>query len=201
MVEKNYEMRTEKDVLSFSTCFFKPEKESVLHKGVYTKEFSSMLFASAASIVAYFILRFISEELFYLHYLIVILIFIASFFGAAQLVFKEKNLEVVFDKINNTVKLTRSGVLKSRSEKIPLDTIESIDIGSKKFTPENIDGIQFVERISLQHGSAMPGLGEEEEFVTLSLKLTDGSERIIFAGKVKDEPEVPLKEIKKFLGK
>ena len=50
----------------------------------------------------------------------------------------------------------------------------------------------------------MPGLSETEEFITLSLRLTDGTERMIFAakiesGKVDGEPEIPLREIKEFL--
>ena len=71
---------------------------------------------------------------------------------------------------------------------------------------ENIDGIQFVQRISAQHGSAMPELTDVEEFITLSLKLTDGSERIIYAGKIDGgkidgEPSIPLNEIRSFLNK
>jgi hypothetical protein len=81
-----------------------------------------------------------------------------------------------------------------------LDHISSIEVGSIKYVPENIDGIDFVQRISLQHGSAVPGLGNEEEYITLLLKLTDGSERIIYAGRSEEEPELPITEMRNFLG-
>jgi hypothetical protein len=203
MVEKNYQIKTEKDRLIFRTSFFHAEKTSVLHKGVYTREFASMLFASATCLFAYMVVVFISGEILLIHILIIIFIFTIAFLVSRKTLFKEKYLEVVFNKSDNTVSIIRSGILKKRTEKIPLEHIKSIDVGSKKFTPENIDGIQFVERISLQHGSFVPGLGDEEEFITLSLRLTDGSERIIYAGKIEGkiggEPEVPLKEIRDFL--
>ena len=49
----------------------------------------------------------------------------------------------------------------------------------------------------------MPGLGEEKDFVTLLLKLTDGTERTIYTGKIdnKNEPSLPINEIRDFLEK
>jgi hypothetical protein len=199
MVGKTYQIKINQNALTFITTSFKPEKESVLHKGVYTKEFSAILFASAAGIFTYFVIRLVWEEVFFIHSLIIALVLVLAFLGAAKFIFKEQYLEVIFDKTKNTVLISRSGLFKKKAENIPLDSVQSLTVGSKKFTPENIDGIRFVERISLQHGSAMPGFGEEEEFITLSLSLSDGSERTIYAGKVKDEPEIPLREIKKFL--
>jgi hypothetical protein len=81
-----------------------------------------------------------------------------------------------------------------------LDHISSIEVGSIKYVPENIDGIDFVQRISLQHGSAVPDLGNEEEYITLLLKLTDGSEQIIYAGRSEEAPELPITEMRNFLG-
>jgi hypothetical protein len=201
MVNKRYHINKQDDTLIFTTTSYKAEKTSVLHKGIYTKEFSSMLFASATGMFAYFIIRLISNETGLIHYIITILIFIVTFVGANSFIFNEKHLRVVFDRTNKTVTIIRYGIIRKNIEEIPFGNIESIKVGSRRFTPENIDGIRFVEKISLQHGSAIPGLGDEEEFVTLSLKLTDGSERIIYAGKIEDEPEIPLKEIKNFLGK
>ncbi len=64
--------------------------------------------------------------------------------------------------------------------------------------------IKFVQKISAQHGSAMPELSEEEEFITLSFSLADGSDRVIYAGKidggkVDGEPSIPVNEIRNFL--
>lgn len=196
---KKYQIKVENDRLIFTTTSFQAEKESVLHKGIYTKEFASMVFASAICLFVYMNIAFISYEIVFIHYLTIIFVFIIAFLGSRKLLFKEKYIEVIFNKADNTVSITRLGVITKNIEKIPLDNIKSVDVGSKKFIPENIDGIKFVERISLQHGSFVPRLGDEEEFIILSLRLTDGSERIIYAGKVEEEPEIPLKEIKDFL--
>lgn len=197
---KKYQINIEKDTLTFTTSSFKAEKQSVLHKGIYTREFSSMLFASAAAIVSYLVFRLISSDTVFIHYLIIIFLFIGAFLGAEKFLFREKYLMAVFNKPENIVTITRSEMLRKRIEKIPLKSIRSVEAGIKKFTPENIDGIKFVEKISLQHGSFIPGLADEEEFVTLSLQLSDGSDRIIYAGETKDEPNIPLKEISDFIG-
>ena len=198
---KKYQLKTTKDMLIFTTTSFKAEKQSVLYKGVYSREFASMLFASAVSIFVYTLITFIRSETAFIHYLIVIFVFITAFWGASRFLLKEKYIEVVFDRANNTVSITRPGIIKKSRERLRFDDIKSIEVGNKKFIPENIDGIKFVERISLQHGSYIPGLSDEEEFITLTLRLTDGSERIIYAGKIEEEPDIPLKEIEQFLGK
>ncbi|MEF9427336.1 MAG: hypothetical protein L0956_09280, partial [Candidatus Mariimomonas ferrooxydans] len=203
MNNKKYQIKIEKDRLFFITTSFKAEQKSVLPKGIYTKEFASMLSASAACMFVYMVISFASDEIIFIHLLIIILTFIAAFLGSRKFLFKEKYMEVVFDRTDNTVRITLTGIIKATKEEIPLDNIKSIDVGSKKFTPENIDGINFVEKISLQHGSFVPGLRDEEEFITLSLKLNNGSERTIYSerieGKIGGEPELPLKEMSSFL--
>lgn len=205
MNNKKYQVKVEKDRLLFTTTSFKAEKKSVLHEGIYTKEFSSMLLASAACVFVYTAIYSTGGEITFIRLLIIILTFIAAFLGSMRFLFREKYLEVVFDRTDKTVRITLKGSIKKNIEEIPMDNIKSIDVGSKKFTPENIDGIKFVEKISLQHGSFIPGLGDEEEFITLSLRLTDGSERLIYAerleGKIGGEPELLLKEIRRFLKK
>ena len=196
---KNYHIETKGDRLIFSTSSFKAERGSVLHKGIYNKEFTSVLVASAICMLTYMAIVNVSDEIGFIHYMIIITVFIIAFLFARLILFKKKYLEVVFDKSNNVVNINRPGFIRKSTERIPLNNIKSIDIGSKKFSPENIDGIRFVEKISAQHGSYIPGLEDEEEFITLSLRLSDGSEKTIYAGNAKEEPEIPLREIKQFL--
>jgi Ca2+/Na+ antiporter len=201
---KKYQMKVDQDKLVFITSSFKAEKTSVLHPGVYTKEFASMLFASATCIFAYISTDLASIKSAIMRYIILIVIFVVAFLGANKYIFKERYLEADFNKSDKTVNIVRSGLITKKSEKIPFARIKSVDLGIKKFVPENIDGIDFVQKISAQHGSAIPGLSDIEEFITLSLSLTDGSERIIFAakingGRVDGEPEIPVKEIRSFL--
>jgi hypothetical protein len=201
--DKQYTLKTEKNRLVFRTTSFKAEKTSVLHSGVYTKEFSSMMLASAASIFSYMATDIMSSRS-PVRYGLLLIVFVLVFLGANRYVFNEKSLEVVFDKSDNTARIVRTGLLKRKTEQIPFSDLKSIHAGSRKYSPENIDGIQFVQHISAQHGSPMPELGEDEKFVTLNLALADGSERIIYAakvntGKINGEPDIPLKEIKSFL--
>ena len=199
-----YELYTHNDSLIFRTSSFRAEKTSVLHTGVYTKEFSSMLSASALSALAYLIMNSIIEDLKPVLYITAIALFIAVFLGSRKFIFRDACLEADFNSTKRTVSIRRPGIFHGKSEELPFDQIHSLEIGSTKFIPENRDGIDFVQKISAQHGSAVPGLSETEEFITLRLILTDGSERTIYAvklngGKVHGEPDIPLNEIRRFL--
>jgi hypothetical protein len=202
--DNKYELYTDNDSLIFRTSSFRAEKTSVLHSGVYTKELASMLSASAVSVLAYMAMVHMIEELKTARYFITIALFVAVFLGSRKLVFKDRYLDVNFNRGKRTVTLIRNGILQSKTEKLSFDTIRSVEIGSRKFIPENIDGIDFVQKISAQHGNAVPGLSEIEEFITLRLILTDGSERTIYAaklngGQANGEPDIPVNEIKRFL--
>lgn len=200
MSAQYYDLKTADNRLVFTTPYFRAEKTSVLHSGVYTKEFSSMLLSGAVCLLIYKMTEFMTDKLAALRYLLLVGILIITFIGGTKFIFRERYLEAVFDGPDNTVTIKVPGIFFTcRTEKIPLNKIASVELGTRVFKPENIDGINFVQKISLQHGSAVPRLGEEEEFITLSLKLTDDSERVLFAGLTDAEPEIPLREIRSFL--
>jgi hypothetical protein len=196
--KSRYELNLLDTTLTFTTSSYKVEKSSVLHAGVYSKEFSSMLLASALCITIYMFTDITDSII--IRSVIFLFLFVIFFYGSREYVFYERRLKVEFDNDRGTVRITRPGIFFTKTEQIPAANIRNVEIGSRKFTPDNPDGVAFVEKISAQHGSYVPGLGEEEEFVTLSLMLSDGSERIIFAGHVEDEPEIPLNKIKSYLG-
>lgn len=202
--QKNYNITIEGDTLTFRTSFFKAEKSSVLHSGVYSRESSSILFASGISTLAYILLSpsMGGPAL----YAALAFVLASAFMISRKFIFSEKILEVIFNKQSGNARIVLSGTFTKKTEEIALDDIASVETGSKRFEPVNKDGADFVQKISIQHGSAVPGLGEPEEFVTLSLRLNDGSERIIYAaklngGKIDGEPEMPVLEIRKFLSK
>ena len=199
MSNKGYEMKIMDHILEFTTPNYKAEKTSVLHSGVYTREFSSMLFASAICLTGFVILNRVETISLLLKTLFLIILFIASFLGSRFFLFHEKKLIARFDKDRGILTLKIPRLIGHHHEEILFDNIEDIVIDTKRFEPTNIDGIRFVERISAQHGSAVPGLDQVEEFITLKLRLRDGSERIIYSAKIDIEPELPLKEIKDFL--
>ncbi|GBE03778.1 hypothetical protein BMS3Abin09_00699 [bacterium BMS3Abin09] len=195
--EKNYSLKTEGRTLVFRTSSFRAEKSSVLHSGVYSREFTSILFASGICMLGYILLSpsMGGPAL----YTTLTFVLAAAFMLSHKFIFRVKSLEVRFNKQSGKAKLITSGAFRQKTEEINLIDIASVEIGSKRFEPENKDGADFVQKISVQHGSAVPGLGEPEEFVTLSLILKDGSERLIYAGNVNKEPEVPVQEIREFI--
>jgi len=132
--------------------------------------------------------------------LVLFLLFIIFFYGSRTYVFYDKKMEVTFNNNDAMVRIKRPGFIFGKTEKLPFSAISSVEMGGRTFTPDNPDGVAFVEKISAQHGSFIPGLGEEQEFVTISLMLTDGTERLIFAGHIGDEPEIPLRKIRSHLG-
>lgn len=200
--DKNYSIRIEGGIFTFRTSSFKAEKSSVLHSGVYNRESTSILFASGISMLAYLFLTPSMGGPFL--YALLAFVLAAAFMLSRNFIFREKILEVILDKQSGTARLVLSGAFTKRTEEMVLNDIASVEIGSKRFEPVNKDGADFVQKISIQHGSAVPGLGEPEEFVTLSLHLKDGTERIIYAaklngGKIDGEPELPVREFRSFL--
>lgn len=200
MTEKTYEIKREGEDLIFVTARYKAEQSSVLHTGVYTNEFASMMLASAAAILAYFVTNALHWEVRFVRHILIVILFIAVFLGARKSVFREKYLKVIFHRLENIAEIIRPGIIFMSTQRIPFSEIVSVDIGSKKFVPENPDAVKFVEKISLQHGSAVPGFGQVEEYVTMSLRLRDESEQIIYAGKIDEEPSLPVREIREFIG-
>lgn len=93
------------------------------------------------------------------------------------------------------------GFFSDRTEDVAFASIEAVQAGSKLIMPEDRDAARFVEKISRQHGSVVPGLADEAEFATLSLKLTDGTERLIYAQRLfnDDAPDMPMEEIRDFI--
>ena len=200
--KKPYTIITEMNKLCFSTHSYEADKESMLHKGIYNYEMASILSATMIAGTVYAILALYFKVTVIL-YIASTLMFIIAFVGLRRFIFRERDLEIVFDKTMKVATLSTPGLVGMRTEKISFDSILSVEAGSRHIIPTNIDGIQFVQKISAQHGSPMPGLGEEKDFVTLLLKLTDGTERTIYTGKIdnKNEPSLPLNEIRDFLKK
>ncbi|TNF53218.1 hypothetical protein EP227_06235 [bacterium] len=115
MLRKNYHITIGEDRLSFITSSFQAEKESVLPKGVYSKEFSAMLCASAVCILAYLIISFTVNLITAIHIIILTGIFITSFLFSRKLLFREKFLEVVFNRSDNLAYIRHPGMLKKKS--------------------------------------------------------------------------------------
>jgi hypothetical protein len=198
--EKPYSIIIETNKLCFRTSSFKADKESMLHKEIYNYELASMLSAVILSGTIYAIMAFNFQDTI-IHYLVGAISFIIAFVSFRSYIFRDRDLEIVFNKTKRLARLSRPRFIGMKTEEISFSSIKAVEVGYSQILPENIDGIEFVQKISAQHGSPLPGLGEKKEFVTLLLKLTDGTERIIYTGKVENinEPSLPLNEIRAFL--
>jgi hypothetical protein len=115
--------------------------------------------------------------------IVFIVVFVGGFPLIRTFIFRERYLEAVFDPAAGKVEIFIAGVTRRKKESIALADIGQVLIESRKQKIENPDGVEFVEKISLQHGMAIPGFGEETVRYLLKLKLADGSYRTIYADK------------------
>ena len=96
-------------------------------------------------------------------------------------------------------KIYTSWITKKLRETIAIGSIKEIRIESRKQEVENPDAVEFVEKISAQHGTVIPGFGEEKVLFLLKLHLSDGTERIIYSDDSMQDVMSAHDEIKEFL--
>jgi len=185
--------------MTFGTDSFSADTASVLHSGIYNREFASVLASMAAAGLVYALAVMISGKSF-VSYAAFILLLAGGFYFFRSFVFKSRYLEVIFDKDGGEAVISRSGLVKKERELVPLGSIGRVFVESRKSRIENPDGVAFVEKISLQHGMVIPGFGEENVSYLLKLKLSDGSDRLIFVTGDMGEAIAAHDEIREFLG-
>lgn len=196
--EKSYSLYTVEGSLVFRTADFSVGKGSVLHSGIYNREFASMLASFAAAMAGYglLVLGFGRKTGFYFA---AMFFFIGAFPLFRMFVFKERFLEARFDCSAGIAQISVPGPAGNRTEKFPLSSIGNVLIETKKFGVENPDGVEFVEKISAQHGMVIPGFGEEKVLYVLKLILEDGSDRLIYAAETMEDAMSVHEKIKEFL--
>jgi hypothetical protein len=131
------------------------------------------------------------------------MVFLLVFAGGAPFfrtfVFKESLMEVVFNTAHGEVSISTTWITKRLKETIAISNIKEISIETRKQAIENPDAVEFVEKISLQHGTVIPGFGEEKVLFLLKLHLADGTERTIYSDKAMQDVISAHDEIKEFL--
>jgi hypothetical protein len=196
--EKGYTLIKKDDALVFRTLFFSAERESVLHKGIYSKDFAAAMSSLAIAGLVYAVLALNFRRTIFFH-----LVFAAIFIGGYPLfrtfVFKDRFLEAFFDRSRGLAEISVTGLVQRKAESLPLSAVKSVLIESKKIGVENPDAVEFVEKISAQHGTVIPGFGEEKTFFMLKLKLADGTDRMIYADTEMQDVMGAQEEIKEFL--
>jgi len=184
--------------ITFRTTSFVADKGSVLHSGIYNREFSSVLASFALAGIAYFLLVMsFGKEIFF--YAVFMALFICTFPLFRTYVFGERYLETVFDRTAAIIEMSHAWIRRKVLLSMPLESIAGIWIDTKKTEVVNRDGVEFVEKISAQHGTVIPGFGEETTFYSLKLRFSDGTERTLFADSSMQDVIFVHDEIKGFL--
>lgn len=198
--EGRFSISVEGERLVFRTERFAADKGSVLHSGIFNREFASALTAFGIAGLAYLAVGLRYGKTFLTH-AIVFGIFAAGFVLLRILVFKERYLTAEFDRRAAAVRITETGFLRGRTEVVQLNTVERLRIDRKELGVANPDGAAFVEKISAQHGMVIPGFGEEEVYYILQLVLSGGATRTLYADKGEGKALAAYDEISAFLGK
>ncbi len=187
-----------KDRLVFRAAKFSVDRGSVLHSGIYNREFSSVLASFAVSGLVYFALVQAFGKM-TVWYAVFMTLFIGTFPLFRAYVFRERFLETVIDRGTGRVAIDLSWLRRTTVEDRPLSEIAGLRIDTEKTEVVNRDGVEFVEKISAQHGTVIPGFGEETTYYSLMLKFTDGTERTLVADSSMQDVISAHDEIREFL--
>lgn len=201
MIEKEatlYSLSKDETKLVFRTSSYVADKGSVLHSGIYNREFSSWLASFTLAGIAYFFLVMSLGKKVVL-YAVFMALFIGTFPLFRKYVFREQFLETVIDRAESKVVIIRHGMRKKVLETIPLTDITGLWIDTQKTEIVNRDGVEFVQKISAQHNTVIPGFGEEMTFYSLKLRYADGTDRTIYAERSMQDVISVYDEIKEFL--
>jgi hypothetical protein len=201
LIEKetgSYSLSKDESRLVFRTANFIAGQGSVLHSGVYNREFSSWLASfSFAGIAYFFLVMSFGKEI--VLYAVFMVLFIGTFPLFRKYIFREQLLETVINRAEATTTLIRHGIRKKVLETIPMADITGLWIDTQKTEIVNRDGVEFVQKISAQHNTVIPGFGEEKTFYSLKLRSADRTDRTIFAERSMQDVISVYDEIKEFL--
>lgn len=193
-----YTIGVENDAFILETNSFKTERDSILHSGIYSRELASSLAAGACIVLAGFFFAG-RVKITAVYYAAALFLFITLTLFFRTYIFKEPVLRVIFDKGNGEVSIDLNSVLKKRSLSFPLDDLAELKQNYISSAPENPDGVKIVEKIALQHGTAIPGFGEPLELHTIEMEFKSGEHFIIFSSKEASRSETVYSNLKKYI--
>lgn len=197
MNEQLYSIEKKGTTIVLKTTSFKAERGSVLHSGIFNRELASSLAAGAVIVIlSFFFARYFKITAIYL--IAVALSFPALFIIFRIYIFRNAVLETVFNKERRTVTISLKRMLGGKVKSYSLDELSGIRLDHISMQPENIDAVQFVERIAVQHGTVIPGFGKTEDFYTVELDF--GREKpVIFSVRERQGAETVIAELKSSL--
>lgn len=194
-----YEIEMEEGALTLRTRFFRAGVGSLLHTSVFTPELTSSL-AAGAVIVVLVAAALLGGLKFTAAYVLgVVILFVILFLFLRKFVFYEELLEVKIDKAADEVSVkVRKFMGSARSHR--LSDLSEVKRGQVVFTPENPDGVDFVAKIAIQHGTMIPDFGETKTFNTVELVFKDGSKETVFSAEDEEKAKEVSRKIGEFVG-
>src|SRR5512146_1377449 len=124
--DRGFSISAQGDLLVFRTERFTADKGSVLHSGIYNREFASALTSFGASGILYLVLALRYGKTFLTH-AAVFAVFVAGFVLLRLLVFRERFLTAAFDRRVGSVSLRVPGI-PGRTGVLQLQAVERLRI-------------------------------------------------------------------------
>lgn len=193
---KKFSIVEESGVLTLSTTGMSQDRGSVLHSGIYNRDTASALAAFClAAPSALFALKFSTLSAL----IVFFLVGVGGYPVLRAFVFRESFLETVFDPGRNSVSVLVNGMRRSLADSFQITDIKNVLIETRKLGVANPDGVEFVEKISAQHGTVIPGFAEERTLYMLTLKLGGGKDVVVYSDDVMQDVLDAHEKIKRFL--
>jgi len=193
--EERFELEIKADVLTFKTPYYKVERGSILHKGIYNLELASMLAAAIPAGTAFLLIRE-KTGAFVLSSFLALIAFILGFVLFRAFVFRRRELKFIIHKKSGSAFLYFPF---KRMKVFRLADIEGIEASVKKLAPENPEGVALVEKIALHHGQIVPDFAAQADIYAIMLRLKGDSEYTLYADNDKKFPAEITVRIKEFL--
>ena len=197
-IETRYRTLKSGDRLVFRTEHFAQTGESVLHGGIFNRELSSLL-ASVAVATALSLVFFLQGKRSYLYYVLILVVLFGAFPLFRTFVFRDRFLEAVFSAATGRTEILIPGFVGKTRKVIERGGIGSLLVEKRATQVDNPDAVEFVERISAQHGASIPHFEKEISRYLLFLKLTDGGDILLFADGSMEHVIAAHAEIRDFL--
>ncbi|QWR78361.1 hypothetical protein [Candidatus Magnetomonas plexicatena] len=142
----------------------------------------SAAFVSGGVALLYVFIIYRVGALTLIHYVIALVLVIISFPLSRVLLFKEPALNVLIDKDVGLIKFTKNGIFKTNVLEKPFNSLHGVTIKHTEFKMSNPDGVEFVRKIALGHGTVIPGFGLSEHIYSVECifeHIGDSPENII----------------------
>lgn len=196
-VERQFTLKVKNNTLLFRTSSYRAERGSVLHSGIYNRELTSSLVAGGLLLAVAIAAVFAGVPVTWLHFALAAAAFVGLFIFFRVYVFFEDFLEVTIRRDKGSITIFRKG-LRSFRRTEPLREVTGIIKGFTVIAPENPDGIKFVEKVALQHGTVIPGFGEVREYHTVNVEFRGGDTVMVFSTRERADAEEVLAAMRKF---